>query len=427
VTEVLVARARVGDDRAFRELVEPYRRELYLHCYRLLGSLTDAEDVLQEALLAAWRGLADFEERASLRTWLYRIATNHCLNAIRDGARRIPPSPVPPFQPPEPTRRSEVTWLQPYPDALLDQVPDQAPGPEACYALRESVELAFVVGLQRLPPRQAATLVLRDVLGYSAAEVAGMLDTSETAVKGALQRARATLDRSRPTRDRVAAGSFREQELSRRFAAAFVARDIDGLLGLLTDDAWLAMPPAPHEYHGPAAVASFLRVSGAWRGRRRLLLVPTRANRQPALRNPRLLRQVLDSLTAKLDGTPAAPSVTSRRRKILHAALEYAVELELLDRPRSPRRSPHHRWRRRPTTCVTRPCPPGSTAACRPPRWPSGLGTRSRSCSGSTPSASTVVTRWSAGASRLRSGTPTLTLGLPRLTDRADDSVRPPS
>jgi RNA polymerase sigma-70 factor (ECF subfamily) len=282
VSEVLMARARAGDDRAFRELVEPYRRELHLHCYRLLGSLTDAEDVLQEALLAAWRGLTGFQERAALRTWLYRITTNRCLNAIRDSARRRPPEPVPPFEPPEPTLRSELTWLQPYPDALLDQVPDRSPGPEARYGLRESVELAFVAGLQRLPSRQAATLVLRDVLGYSAAEVASMLDTTETAVKGALQRARATLERSRPTAERAAAGSAEELQLSRRFAEAFVARDIDGLLALLTDDAWLAMPPAPHEYHGRAAIASFLRVSETWRGDRHPLLMPTRANGQPA-------------------------------------------------------------------------------------------------------------------------------------------------
>jgi RNA polymerase sigma-70 factor (TIGR02960 family) len=280
VTEVLLQRARAGHDEAFRTLVEPYRRELHLHCYRLLGSLTDAEDVLQEALLAAWRGLAGFEERATLRTWLYRIATNRCLNAIR--SRRPPSEPVPPFQPPEPTHRSEVTWLQPCPDALIEQVPDRSPGPEARYAQREAVELAFVAGLQRLPPRQAAALLLRDVLGYSAAEVAGMLGTTETAVKGVLQRARTALDRSRPNRDLVAAGSAPERELSERFAAAFVARDIDGLLGLLTDDAWLAMPPAPHEYHGRAAIAAFLRASGAWRGERRLHLVPTRANGQPA-------------------------------------------------------------------------------------------------------------------------------------------------
>jgi RNA polymerase sigma-70 factor (ECF subfamily) len=189
---------------------------------------------------------------------------------------------VPPFEPPEPSRRGDVTWLQPYPDALLEQTPDTAPGPEARYHLREAVELAFVAGLQRLPPRQAATLVLRDVLGYSTAEVAAMLDTTETAVKGALQRARVTLDQGCPTVGPPAPGSPAERALSRRFADAFTAHDIDALVALLTDDAWLAMPPAPHEYHGVAAIAEFLTVSGAWRGPRRLLLVPTRANTQPA-------------------------------------------------------------------------------------------------------------------------------------------------
>jgi RNA polymerase sigma-70 factor (TIGR02960 family) len=282
VSDVLLARARAGHDQAFRDLVEPYRRELHVHCYRLLGSLADAEDVLQDALLAAWRGLPGFEERATLRTWLYRIVTNRCLNAIRAGTRRIPTEPVPPFRPPEPTHRSEVTWLQPYPDVWLEQMPERAPGPEARYGVRESVRLAFVAALQRLPPRQAATLVLRDVLGYSATEVAGMLDTTETAGKGALQRARATLRLRRPDPDEVAAGSARERDLAERFAAAFVAGDVDGLVALLTDDAWLAMPPAPHEYHGRAAIAAFLRVSGAWRGERPLRLVPTRANGQPA-------------------------------------------------------------------------------------------------------------------------------------------------
>jgi RNA polymerase sigma-70 factor (ECF subfamily) len=282
MSDVLLARARAGHDQAFRDLVEPYRRELHVHCYRLLGSLADAEDVLQDALLAAWRGLPGFEERATLRTWLYRIVTNRCLNAIRAGARRVPAEPVPPFRPPEPTHRSEVAWLQPYPDGWLDQVPERAPGPEARYGARESVRLAFVAGLQRLPPRQAATLVLRDVLGYSAAEVAGMLDTTETAVKGALQRARATLRARRTDPDEVRAGSARERDLAERFAAAFVAGDIDGVVALLTDDAWLAMPPAPHEYHGRPAIAAFLRVSGAWRGARPLRLAPTRANGQPA-------------------------------------------------------------------------------------------------------------------------------------------------
>jgi RNA polymerase sigma-70 factor (TIGR02960 family) len=163
VSQTTLDRAKAGDADAFRDLTEPYRRELQLHCYRILGSLTDAEDMLQETLIAAWRGLGHFEGRASLRAWLYRIATNRCLNALRDAGRRIPTEPVPPFQPPEPSRRGDVTWLQPYPDALLEQLPEQAPGPEARYETREAVELAFVVALQRMPPRQAAILVLRDV------------------------------------------------------------------------------------------------------------------------------------------------------------------------------------------------------------------------------------------------------------------------
>jgi RNA polymerase sigma-70 factor (ECF subfamily) len=264
VTEALLARARAGDDRAFGELVEPYRRELHLHCYRLLGSLTDAEDVLQEVLLAAWRGIGEYERRASLRTWLYRIATNRCLNVRRDQARRRPPVPVPPFRPPEPSTRSEITWLQPYPD------------PEVRYGVQESVELAFVAGLQKLPPRQAAALVLRDVLGYTTAETAALLETTETAVKGSLQRARASLPAT------ANAASPDERSLAQRFAEAFVAGDIPALLALLTDDAWLAMPPAPHVYRGHAAIKGFLEVSDAWRDQRKPTLVPTRANGQPA-------------------------------------------------------------------------------------------------------------------------------------------------
>jgi RNA polymerase sigma factor (sigma-70 family) len=156
VEQATLQRARAGDEQAFRELTDPYRRELQVHCYRMLGSLTDAEDMLQETLLAAWRGLAGFTERASLRSWLYRIATNQCLNARRAARRRIPAEPVPPFQPPEPTRGGEITWLQPYPDALLEGTCD----PEARYQATEAIELAFIAGLQRLPPRQAATLGL---------------------------------------------------------------------------------------------------------------------------------------------------------------------------------------------------------------------------------------------------------------------------
>ena len=269
---------------AFDELIVAYRQELLLHCYRLLGSLTDAEDVLQETLLAAWRGLGDFQHRASLRSWLYRIATNRCLNALRDRGRRIPPAPTPPFQPPEPSRHGDVPWLQPYPDGLLEHVPDAEPGPEARYTAREAIELAFVTALQRLPPRQAAVLVLCDVLGYPLGEAAPMLDTTPTAVKGLLQRARTSLGRHRGDAhgNAPAPGSAQERHLVCRFAEAFTSDDIDTLVALLTDEAWLAMPPAPHEYHGVTAIASFLRASAAWRADRRLRLRPTRANGQPA-------------------------------------------------------------------------------------------------------------------------------------------------
>ncbi|UUV33742.1 RNA polymerase subunit sigma-70 [Amycolatopsis roodepoortensis] len=266
---------RATDEQGFRELADTYRDELHLHCYRILGSLTDAEDAVQETLLAAWRGLDGFEGRSSFRTWLYRIATNRCLNALRDAGRRRPPEPVPPFDPPEPSRRGEVTWLQPYPDELADS----EPGPEARYTTREAVELAFITGLQLLPPRQAAVLVLRDVLCFPAGEVASMLGTTETAVKGILQRARASLDKHRArTAHRP---SPRERELTRRFADAFTAGDLDGVLSLLTDDAWLAMPPAPHEYHGREAIAGFLRVTMAVPVEG-FTMTPTRANGQPA-------------------------------------------------------------------------------------------------------------------------------------------------
>jgi RNA polymerase sigma-70 factor (TIGR02960 family) len=281
VEQTLLQRASDGDERAFRELTDPYRRELQAHCYRMLGSLTDAEDMLQETLLAAWRGLAEFQGRASVRTWLYRIATNRCLNALRSAGRRIPTEPVPPFQPPEPSRRGEITWLQPYPDTLLAGIADTAPGPEARYQATEAVELAFVAGLQRMPPRQAAALVLRDVLGFATDEVATMLGTSHTAIKGALQRARAGLDRGqagRPPRP----GSAAEHDLARRFADAFVAADLPRVVALLSDDAWLSMPPAPHEYHGIEAITAFLGAAFAYRGDRRVHLLPTRANTQPA-------------------------------------------------------------------------------------------------------------------------------------------------
>ncbi|MCW6006066.1 RNA polymerase subunit sigma-70 [Micromonospora sp. CPCC 205371] len=270
----------------FEDLVAEHRHELLVHCYRLLGSVTDAEDVLQETLLAAWRGLDGFEGRASLRSWLYRIATNRCLNALRDRGRRIPPEPQPPFQPPEPSRRSHVTWLQPFPDALLEHVPDSDRGPEARYTAREAIELAFVAALQRLTPRQATVLVLCDVLGYPLGEVASMLDTTPTAVKGLLQRARGAVERRRDPAGGAAPapGSVQERQIVNRFAEAFAGDDFDTLVSLLTDEAWLAMPPAPHEYHGVAAIVSFLRASAAWRVSQglRMRLRPTRMNGQPA-------------------------------------------------------------------------------------------------------------------------------------------------
>jgi RNA polymerase sigma-70 factor (ECF subfamily) len=286
VTTTALARARAGDDEAFRELTDPYRRELQLHCYRILGSVQDAEDTLQETLLAAWRGLGQFEERASMRTWLYKIATNRCLNALRDTGRRPAAAR---YQwsdpPPEPTRRAEPLWLQPYPDTLLDDLPDAAPGPEAHYESKEAVALAFVAGLQRLPPRQRAVLVLRDVLGYPAAQVAGMLAVSEVSVNSALQRARATLAAQLPAAGRDSAPaprSARERELTSRFADAFEAADADRLVALLTEDAWLTMPPEPQEYQGHAAIAGFFRSRTAWWGVQEARLVPTRANNQPA-------------------------------------------------------------------------------------------------------------------------------------------------
>jgi RNA polymerase sigma-70 factor (TIGR02960 family) len=283
VTTTALARARAGDGEAFAELADPYRRELQLHCYRILGSVQDAEDTLQETLLAAWRGLGRFEERASMRTWLYKIATNRCLNMLRDTGRR----PAAGYQwsapPPEPTRRTEPLWLQPYPDALLDDLPDTAPGPEARYETREALALAFVAGLQRLPPRQRAVLVLRDVLGYPAAQAADMLAISEVSVNSALQRARASLAAQLPAgRDSAPAPrSARERELTSRFADAFEAADIERLVALLTEDALLTMPPEPLEYQGHPAIAEFFQTRPFWRTRA-TLLVPTRANHQPA-------------------------------------------------------------------------------------------------------------------------------------------------
>ena len=199
----LLGRAQSGDQQAFAQLTDGYRQELRLHCYRILGSTQDAEDALQETFLGAWQALANFEERASIRTWLYRIATNRCLNMLRAASRR--PEAVSSLNtaPPEPTRVGEVVWLEPYPDILLDGLPDDSPGPDARYETRESVSLAFITVLQLLPPRQRVALVLRDVLGYRASEAAEMIEATEASVESALKRARVALhDRLVDTKDR---------------------------------------------------------------------------------------------------------------------------------------------------------------------------------------------------------------------------------
>jgi RNA polymerase sigma-70 factor (ECF subfamily) len=282
MNEALLARALQGDEQSFRQLTDPHRRELHFHCYRMLGSVQDAEDMLQETMLAAWRSLDRFERRASLRNWLYRIATNRCLNALRDAGRRPPPAREFAFPVPAPTRLAEPTWLEPYPDLLLDGIVDAAPGPDARYETKETVELAFVAALQELPPRQRAVLVLREVLGFQAGEVAAMLETTEESVKSALKRARAAIEQRADREPPPAPNSPAERELARRFAEAFETNDVEGVVRLLTDDAWLTMPPAIIEYQGRGAIRAFMRAGWNRPGAGRHRLVPTRANAQPA-------------------------------------------------------------------------------------------------------------------------------------------------
>ena len=280
----LITRARTGDSDAFRELTEPHRRELQAHCYRMLGSLQDAEDALQETLLSAWQGLREFEGRASIRTWLYRIATNRCLNVLRAGNRRPAKEwDVPEVEPPEPSRLGEVVWLEPYPDTLLEGAIKIPLGPEARYQETEAISLAFVTALQLLPARQRAVLILREVLGYHANEVAEMLDSTVESVNSALKRARASLQRRLPpTGDREpppAPDSRVERTLVANFVRAWQSGDVDALVALLTADVSVSMPPMPLEYHGREVVARFC---ASLMRRRSHDLVPTRANGQPA-------------------------------------------------------------------------------------------------------------------------------------------------
>ena len=277
----LVAAARVGNEAAFRRLAEPYTRELHVHCYRMLGSLHDAEDALQETLLRAWRHLAGFEARSSFRAWLYRIATNVCLSSAD---RRPDPSPPPQYPS---TPEGEAMFLAPYPDALLDELPSTTPEPGARYDLHESVQLALLAAVQLLPPRQRAVLLLRDVLGFAANEVANLLDTSTASVNSALQRARATLDRRREDGRldlaRTSPPDDIERSLVRRYLDAWESIDITALVALLREDAIMTMPPAPLLFRGRQAIGDFFATVPAGGALDEIRLVETRANRQPAL------------------------------------------------------------------------------------------------------------------------------------------------
>jgi RNA polymerase sigma-70 factor (TIGR02960 family) len=279
----LLALARSGDQEAFADLVGPYLHELHVHCYRMLGSFQDAEDVMQEVLVRAWQHLGRFERRSSLRQWMYRIATNRCLTfqARAATAQAFGTGPVPP---PPNAPDVEVVALQPYPDTRLGALPEN--DPQARYDLRESVDLAFLAAIQLLPARQRA-LLLRDVLAFSAAETAGLLDTTVAGVNSALQRGRAALQQHRAAGrlrpDRPAASSVVERSILHRYLAAWRACDIAALVDLLREDALLTMPPFPLAYRGREAIAQFLATVPAGGRLDQITLVPARANRQPAV------------------------------------------------------------------------------------------------------------------------------------------------
>jgi RNA polymerase sigma-70 factor (ECF subfamily) len=282
----LIARAQAGDEQAFRQLIGPYQRELQLHCYRIVGSAQDAQDAMQETLLSAWQGLAGFQGRSSVRTWLYRVATNSCLKALRSASRHPPVNWPPPGEhPPEPSRVGEVIWLQPYPDILLEGIAEPDPGPEATYEAHEAISLAFITALQALPPRQRAVLILRDVLGFPTSQVGAILDCTEDSAASALKRARTTMRREfarSPARQPPPhPGSAEERQLVERFTCAYQAGDVQAIVALLTEDISLTMPPHPLQYQGRDLAARYLATT-AFRPSRRSRLIPTRANGQPA-------------------------------------------------------------------------------------------------------------------------------------------------
>jgi RNA polymerase sigma-70 factor (ECF subfamily) len=283
----LMDRAQAGDERAYDVLIEPHRAELRAHCYRMLGSAQDAEDAVQEALLRAWRGVARFEGRSSLRSWLYTIATNVCLKAIERRPKLVLPIDYgPPADPHDgpgmPT--VESVWVEPYPDERLAL--DVALGPEARYEQRESVELAFIAALQHLPARQRAVLILRDVLGFSARDVAQALEMTPASVDSSLQRAHKTVDERLPAHSQQATlralGDGRLRKLVDAYVAAWERADVEAVVAMLSQEAAITMPPIPTWYQGREAVAEFLR-RGPLAGAPRWRLVPVRANGQPAV------------------------------------------------------------------------------------------------------------------------------------------------
>ena len=284
----LIEAAIAGNEEAFGEVVEPHRRALHAHCYRMLGSLQDAEDAVQETLLKAWRGLKRFEGRSSLRSWLYTIATNACLRAIeRRPSRVLPIDYGRPGDPHEPVLQPlvESPWMEPYPDEQLG-LDESLAGPEARYEQRESIELAFIAALQHLPARQRAVLILRDVLGFSGAEVAEALETTPASVYSALQRAHATLDDRRPDRSQQATlHSLDDEQLKRivqRYVDAWARSDVGAIVGMLTETATLAMPPIPSWYRGRDAIEMVLsRV--VFDGTRSWRMLATSANGQLAV------------------------------------------------------------------------------------------------------------------------------------------------
>jgi RNA polymerase sigma-70 factor, ECF subfamily len=296
----LLEAARTGDERAYRDLVEPHHRGLHAHCYRMLGSVQDAEDALQDGMLRAWRGLPRFEGRSSVRSWLYKITTNACLDLIARRPKRVLPIDYgPPADPHDDIAKPlvESVWIEPYPDALVDPG-EQMLGPEARYEQRESVELAFVAALQNLPAKQRGVLILREVLGFSAAEVADMLDTTVQSVNSALQRARKAVDERLPAESQQATlralGDKEIEELVETYMRAWEAGDVETIVAMLSEDVTLAMPPMPTWFRGREGVTGFLtQIAFADQERRRQLvsfageqrrvrLVPTRANGQPA-------------------------------------------------------------------------------------------------------------------------------------------------